>query len=248
VKALPTDEEFQNVAASFVVVEADTTNGKSKIVKQLGVTRNRTYFIVLDEKGNEIERMFGPDVRESRSPELVAMMERAKTKKGRPLLKALIGLLRHPDHNYRTDAVEILDQRRAKAEDVLQDLVPLLRDKAGSVAHQTTFALANMGPVAKAAIPELQKLAGDKSRGSAERQAALMALGRIDPKGEKILPTLRAALKDNDTLVIGAAMTAKQLGKAAKPLVPDLEDAAQRLSKGRAPKYIQRALAAIRAG
>jgi HEAT repeat protein len=247
VKALPTDDEFQNVAASFVVVQADTTNGKGKFNKRLGVTRNRTYFIVLDEKGHEIERMFGPNPRESRSPALIAMMERAKKiKMGKPLQQALIELLRHKDHNHRTDAVEILTQQRALAEDVLQDLVPLLRDKAGTVATQTTFALANMGPSAAAAIPELQKLAGDKTRGDSERQFALMALGQIDTKGQKILPTLREALKDNQYIVIGAADAAQKLGKAAKPIVPDLEDAQQRFPKGTANGYIQRALKAIR--
>ena len=75
----------------------------------------------------------------------------------------------------------------------------------------------------------------------------MSTLGRVDPKGEFILPALREALKENHTIVIGAARAAKQLGKAAKPIEPDLEAAAKRFKKGYAPGHIKRALEAIRA-
>ena len=76
---------------------------------------------------------------------------------------------------------------------------------------------------------------------------ALSALGRLDPKGERVLPTLRKALKGNGALVIGAALAATDLGKAAAPLVPDLEAAASRYGEGNMRGYIRKALAAIQA-
>ena len=250
-KALPDNGEFQNLAADFVVVEVDTTNGKGKFNKRLGVNRNQTYFLTLDKDGNEIERMFGPNPRDSKSPELIAMMERAKlTKKGKPLHAALVAELRHKQPSRRHDAVEAIGQQGAKAvAKAVQDLVPLLRDPAGSpnVSLQTIIVLGNAGADARDAIPELLKVFHDATRKEYEKQRALSTLGRLDPKGEFILPALREALKGNDIIVIGAAMAAIELGKAAKPLEPDLEAAARRFKKGYAPNYIKRALEAIRA-
>ena len=203
VKALPNNGEFQNLASEFVVVEVDTTNGSGKFNKRLGVNRNQTYFIVLDSNGNEIERMFGPDPRKSRSPQLLSMMERAKkAKKGKPLFEALIALLRHDQPTYRTDAVQAIGQQGTKTvTKAVQDLVPLLRDRAGSptVSWQTMIVLRNAGADGRDAIPELLKVFRDPTRQDHEKQTALATLGRVDPNGEFILPALREALKGNQT-------------------------------------------------
>ena len=248
-KALPDDAEFNKRSSKFVLLQVDTKNGRSKPCARLGLNRNRTYFLVLDARGNEIARIFGPGGRKRHWPQLLLMMDDAlATRKGMPLLKRLTQLLRHPSHDYRADAVDAIGKQGAKAANAVPALLPLLADRSGSppVSWWTTIALKSIGASAKAAIPLLQKLIEDKTRPDNEKQMALSALGRLDPKGEKVLPTLRKALKGNRALYVGALLAVTDLGKAAAPLVPDLEAAASRYGEGKSG-YIRKLIAAIQA-
>ena len=66
-KALPDDAEFNKRSSKFVLLQVDTKNGRSNPCARLGLNRNRTYFLVLDARGNEIVRIFGPGPRKRHS-------------------------------------------------------------------------------------------------------------------------------------------------------------------------------------
>ena len=247
-KALPGDAAFARLASQYVLLQVDTKNGRAEHCTRLGLNRNRAYFLVLDAKGNEIDRMFAPGPRAQNSPVLLWIMESALAAgKGKPLQERLIHLLGDPHHSYRADAVAALGRLGPKAAGAVPALLPMLRDRSGtpSVSWRTTIALKEIGPAAKAAIPHLQKLIWDKTRPDSERQMALAALGRLDPKGETVLPPLRLALKGKGVLVIGAALAARDLGKVGASLIPELEAAAKRYPRGAG--YIRQTLEAIRA-
>jgi len=249
VQALPADKKFQEIASRFVLVRFDTENGREQGSTRLGVNRNRTYFLVLDAEGNEIERMFGPDPRKRQSPQLLAMMRRAlRTKKGSPLVERLVKLLRSPQVDTRVDAIEAIGHLGKAGEPAVHALLPMLRDRSGlpSVSWWTIRALSRIGPAANAAVPGLLELVRDVDHSDSERQLALMALGEIDPAGEKIVPGLRDALAGNGYLVIGASIAAQKIGSAAAPLAPALERAAKRFPAGPNASYIRKALDSIR--
>ncbi len=78
--------------------------------------------------------------------------------------------------------------------------------------------LGRIGPDAKAAIPGLRELLGDKHE--VVRRAAVMALARI---GIATIPTLAELLKDkNHANRELAALTVAEMGSEAKSLVPAL--------------------------
>ena len=129
------------------------------------------------------------------------------------------------------------------------------RDGQPTVAWAAIYALKRLGPVATAALPTLTALVSEAGRPLNERQAALIALGQIDPKGKVVLPALEAALRDESVatggayIALGAAIAVRDMGKPAASLLPALIAAYETNEARAAPKtardYLAAALDAI---
>jgi hypothetical protein len=147
----------------------------------------------------------------------------------------------------RSDAAESLGHLGPKAKSAVPALILALKDRSGTptVSWHAMRALRKIGKQAHAAIPHLIRLIHDNTRPDSEKQTALMALGEIDTKAKYSLPTLRMALKGNNTLIIGAALAAKDMGRSAAALEPDLKAALLKATAVGAP-FVRSALLAIR--
>ena len=84
------------------------------------------------------------------------------------------------------------------------------------------MALGQIGPAAKAAVPELLHLAKDKD--SPARDSAITALGRIGPDAKAAVPALIEALSKRKYLFTSylAATALGEIGPDAKDALPDL--------------------------
>ena len=103
------------------------------------------------------------------------------------------------------------------------DLAALLQDEKTNVRVAATTAIWRLGPIAKAAAPEIIKAYKDVNQEDEVRLMAAYALGKIGAANKDVVPTLI------ETLRTGAAQEKKvaalvlgQIGPDAKEAVPDL--------------------------
>lgn len=127
----------------------------------------------------------------------------------------------------------------------VNDLIVKLRDKDSDARRAAAKDLAELGPEARAAVPELTKALRD--RDLFVRRFAAEALGKIGPEAKASIPALALAMSDERKEVQIAATTALgQIGKDSIPaLIAALKDpnkdpavrrlAAQGLGKAGAP-------------
>lgn len=248
---MPKHDGFQALEPKFVLVRVDTTNGSSPLCLRLSVTRNNAYFLFLDPDGNEVSRLMIRGGARSRAPDMdriVATMQAVlAAPKGSPRLERMIELLADPEPAVRGDAAAVLGKLGADAAKAVPTLAGLLDDRAGSptVAWHVVWALGHIGPPSLEAVAKLTNLVEDDKRPVNERQAALIALGKIDVKGDAILPVIERALGGKMYMVIGAAIATRNLGEAAAPLVPALIKAFKRHETRAARAYLAEALGAI---
>jgi len=78
----------------------------------------------------------------------------------------------------------------------LHEWVKLLKKGDGAARQRAALAIGEMGPKAKAAVPDLVDALKDKS--GRVRRFAAKALGQIGPKAKAAVPSLTEALKDDE--------------------------------------------------
>jgi len=93
---------------------------------------------------------------------------------------ALMEDLKSRQERDRIIAVRLLPQRKGDAAQVVPGLIEALKDKAGDVRWSAAIGLGSFGEQARDAIPALQ--AAQRDRDARVREAAGVALSRIDPK------------------------------------------------------------------
>jgi HEAT repeat protein len=92
-----------------------------------------------------------------------------------------ITALKSPDTNAVEDACIELAKAGAKGAPAVSDLIPLLKHKDEEVRRLAAYALQEIGPGAKAALPALQELLGNEPSRKVQMQVTL-TLQSIDPK------------------------------------------------------------------
>jgi HEAT repeat protein len=93
----------------------------------------------------------------------------------------LIGDLKSAQEGDRIRAARLLPQHKGDAAKVVPALIAVLKDKQGDVRWSAAISLGYFGDQAKEAIPALQE-AAQRDRDARVREAARVALSRIDPK------------------------------------------------------------------
>lgn len=88
--------------------------------------------------------------------------------------------LKAPAERDRLIAVRLLPQRKGDAAQVVPGLIEALKDKDGDIRVSAAIGLGSFGEQARDAIPSL-KAAQKKGRDARVREAAGIALSRIDP-------------------------------------------------------------------
>ena len=224
------------ISGKYVLLAADSDNGRAKFCKSIGVTRNAVYWLILDWDGTVITRV--------PSKSIVRTMQDSLERRGKPVVDHLIALLGDKSAWTRADAAEALGKLGAKAKKAVPLLINALADPEGAVAYQAIHTLGEIGPASVSALSAMAKLYADKKRPGNQRQMVLMVTGKIDPKGAATLPLLRLGLRDDYLMVIGAAIGVKAMGPHAVALKPDLL-AARKRSHATAKPYVDAALKAI---
>jgi HEAT repeat protein len=92
----------------------------------------------------------------------------------------LISDLKSSQEGDRIKAVRLLPDRKGDAAKVIPAMIESLKDKEGDVRWSAAIGLGYFGEPAKDAIPALQT-AAQKDRDARVREAAGVALSRIDP-------------------------------------------------------------------
>ena len=92
----------------------------------------------------------------------------------------LIADLKSSQEGDRIKAVRILPQREGDAARIVPALIESLKDKQGDVRWSAAIGLGYFGEQARDAIPALQ--AAQRDRDARVREAAGVALSRIDPE------------------------------------------------------------------
>lgn len=127
------------------------------------------------------------------------------------------------------------------------DIPPLISKLSSGNAKSRADAAREIGEIglvkasyAKPAIPALIR-AAQKDKDNTVREAALIALGEVDPEPEIALPIFLAALKDsNDEVKAAAAQGASHLGGDGQPALPELRSIREELTKLQIDKLEQK--------
>lgn len=131
-------------------------------------------------------------------------------------LPKLILLLKDPNPDVRSSAVDTLGYMRKSTQLVIPRLIPLLQDHDGWVRGRTAAALGEFGEPAKVAIPQLLPLLNDYD--PIVRSFAAATLGKVGRSARVTISSLIPLLKDPDPFVRGsAAKTLKVLGYKIPP-------------------------------
>jgi HEAT repeat protein len=150
---------------------------------------------------------------------------------GGDAVEALSGALAVPAT--RNLAMELLAELDAAALPALEAMITGLSDEDPGHRSSAAMAIAAIGPVAKAAVPALEKLLGDEAAPAEARLTAAYALGSIGPEAVAVEPLLRKLADSADdmmaTVCVWAALKIKpddaSLFDAA---IPKLRHALQR--------------------
>lgn len=132
----------------------------------------------------------------------------------------------------RNDALEILAELGPAAAPALDDMIEALADSDPVSRSDAAFAIAAIGPEAKAAVPALEKLLGEESADASVRYTVAYALGKIGPAAAAAEPLLRRLVEsDDDLMATVCAWAALQIKPGDKDLfvaaVPKLRRALQ---------------------
>jgi HEAT repeat protein len=166
---------------------------------------------------------------------LPVLVERAKEAKGesRPkLVRALVHVLARTSYSRRAREEDDAPQNGppdVRFRDAVRAAVPLLIEALEStddvLRSRTAFALAMIGPEAKAAVPALL---GALQSPDNPLSGAAFALGQIGPAAKEAVPALIDLLKSTDVVVRrNAASALGEMGPAAKAAVGPLQECLQ---------------------
>ncbi len=121
----------------------------------------------------------------------------------------------------RASAVRALASLGKDAQPAVTRLTDLLKDDSDEVRVEAANALGRIGQPAHAAAAELLRVLNAENSPVALRQAALIALDKIAPRGWSTVDTLRGLWKHDDARM--RAFAARELGKRkADASMPDL--------------------------
>ena len=132
----------------------------------------------------------------------------------------------------RNDALEILSVMGPQALPALDDLVAALADSDPVCRSDAAFAIASIGPEAKAAVPALEQVLGDESAEATVRYTAAYALGKMGSEAASAEPLLRKLVDSEDeqlaTVCVWAVLKIKPGDKPlVESAVPKLRNALQ---------------------
>ncbi len=150
----------------------------------------------------------------------------------------LIEALAHADANVRFGAVEALGNAKAHAGPAVPNLIEALRPGGGAPPAndpegederarwrgRVVWALGNIGPAARAAVPALVRVLTREHDGDdVLRGAAAYALGEIGPSAGEAVPALLDLMREKEAaLRVAAPYALGRVGPAAKPAVAPL--------------------------
>jgi HEAT repeat protein len=98
---------------------------------------------------------------------------------GKKSTSELIAELKSPQERDRIIAVRLLQQQGGDAERIVPAFIDALKDSEGDIRWSAAIGLGYFGERAKDAVPALQ--AAEHDRDARVREAAAVALSRIDP-------------------------------------------------------------------
>jgi HEAT repeat protein len=102
----------------------------------------------------------------------------------------LVVALRDQDPEVRSHAAWLLSQERREPEITVPALMAALEDQDDLVRRSVASALGDLGPMARSAMPTLERL---RREGRGAREEILIALARIDPAPARSVPLLLEA-------------------------------------------------------
>jgi HEAT repeat protein len=133
---------------------------------------------------------------------------------GAPAVPRLINALKY--EGLRGGVADVLGHIGPPAAPATMALAGLLADKSPEIVHQATLALANIGPGAKEAVPDLIKSLQEGADTTSAATDAAYALGRIGPQAAAAEPALSKLLKNSDqTLALVSAWALTQIRPAS---------------------------------
>ena len=168
---------------------------------------------------------------------------------GSQAMRAVDSLVRlaQPDHALRertAAAGALIEISPAAAHGLISRLTEALRHDDVQTRYQAGMVLAELGPVAKAAIPALVSAARDPDE--IVRRWAITALGRIGFATRETLPALVAAVGDSSTVVQHDALLAFSYGALPREQVEETRAALRRIGEDpRTAQSAQRALQSL---
>lgn len=144
-----------------------------------------------------------------------SILSRSKPKQAVP---ALIHCLNDEDLVFRAAAAFALAHIKPDTKPLLPALIGLFEMTEQTIV---VHALAQLGPLAAPALPQLSEALDNKSADI--RRAAVSAIGAIGPDTPGVIDALVKALDDKDYIVrLGAVGELMRMGKKAKPALPAL--------------------------
>jgi HEAT repeat protein len=148
--------------------------------------------------------------------------EKLITEKG---LSIITSYLKDPDPQVRKTATQALGILGPKAKSKVPDLIGMLRDKDLGVVLMAIRALGAMVQAMDSAVA-LGEIEGElQDTELAPRVEAVQILGRLGKKAKGSVPKIAACLKDKETVMVYATLSAlAQLGAVAEGALPEIKD------------------------
>jgi HEAT repeat protein len=145
----------------------------------------------------------------------------------------LITALKDQDWRVRRCAAGTLGAIGGPAKRAVPAFAELLkREENSKVVDASLFALANIGPDAHPALPELLRFLESEDKG--HPLLVIRALERMGPSAKGAVPALAKALErassEDKRTVTGIASALKSIGREARPALPALRDARRRVT------------------
>jgi len=133
-------------------------------------------------------------------------------------VSALTKALASADESARLEAIDRLVLMGSEAASAVPSLADLLKDKSAAVRAHAAEALGSIGAPAKPAVPALASLITDADEGV--RREAVEAIGNIRPGPEVMVPLLAKVLEGSDEAVVLRALNAlAEMGEKVVPFL-----------------------------
>lgn len=138
-----------------------------------------------------------------------------------------IDALEDPSPRIRYEAVRALASGPPVSRETVLQIAELLKHQNPGVRQHACMAFEEIGPEAKAAIPNLVSILSDRTASVSDRYRAACALRGMGAEAAQTLPEMLQLLADDEAIVrAGAIEVLGAIGAAARPAVPALLKAA----------------------